>query len=161
MTVNSAPAGGSPEADPGAATVASPAPPSWLWREAALLLASAAQLVTISALVGADSIAATWPALLLAIAPVPLAAAAAFAPVPADLRAAVAGIAVPVAGIAGQVTPTGLFVLPPQARLAAVPASTPGGRHAGGPGRARAGSRDSRLQHPVGRWAERCLVSAE
>jgi hypothetical protein len=92
--------------------VISPAPPSWPWRRAALFLAGAAQLITISALVGADPIPATWSSLLLAVAPAPLAAAAAFAPAPVNLLAAVAGIAVLVAGIAGQLTHTGLFFLP-------------------------------------------------
>jgi hypothetical protein len=75
-------------------------------------LAGAAQLVTISALVGADPIPATWSSLLLAVAPAPLAAVAAFAPGPVNLLAAVAGIAVLAAGIAGQVTHTGLFFVP-------------------------------------------------
>jgi hypothetical protein len=112
MTIDSAPADGSPQAAPGSATVVSPAPPSWPWRRAALFLAGAAQLITISALVGADPIPATWSSLLLAVAPAPLAAAAAFAPAPVSLLAAVAGIAVLVAGIAGQLTHTGLFFLP-------------------------------------------------
>jgi hypothetical protein len=43
-----------------------PAPPSWPWRRAALFLAGAAQLITISALVGADPLAVTWWSLLLA-----------------------------------------------------------------------------------------------
>jgi len=59
-----------------------------------LFLAGAAQLITISALLSADPIAATWSSLLLAVAPAPLAAAAAFAPAPVNLLAAVAGIAV-------------------------------------------------------------------
>jgi hypothetical protein len=111
MTLSSAPPDGSPEVNPGSATVVSPAPPSWPWRRAALFLAGAAQLITISALVGADPIPATWSSLLLAVAPAPLAAAA-FAPAPVNLLAAVAGIAVLVAGIAGQLTHTGLFFLP-------------------------------------------------
>ena len=69
-----------------------PAPPSWPWRRAALLLAGAAQLITISALVSADPMAVTWSSLLLAIAPAPLAAAAAFAPAPVNMLAAVAGV---------------------------------------------------------------------
>src|SRR5262249_3102371 len=77
-----------------------------------LFLPGAAQLITISALVGADPIPATWSSLLLAVAPAPLAAAAAFAPAPANLLAAVAGMAVLVAGIAMQFTHTGLFFLP-------------------------------------------------
>jgi hypothetical protein len=112
MTIDSAPADRSPEAS------RSPAPPSWPWRRTALLLAGAAQLITISALVGADPIAATWSSLLLALAPAPLAAAAAFAPAPVNLLAAVAGIAVMVAGIAGQLTHTGLFFVPALAVLA-------------------------------------------
>jgi predicted ribosomally synthesized peptide with SipW-like signal peptide len=48
------------------------------WLLAAFLLAGAAQLITISALVSADPLAASWSALLLAIAPVLLTAVAAF-----------------------------------------------------------------------------------
>ena len=78
MSIDSAPADGSPEATPQAVTVVSPAPPSWPWRRAALFLAGAAQLITISALVGADPIPASRSSLLLlAVAPAPLAAAAA------------------------------------------------------------------------------------
>jgi hypothetical protein len=112
MTINSAPPDGSPGAGPGSATAAASAPPSWPWRRAALFLAGAAQLITISALVGADPIPATWSSLLLAIAPAPLAAAAAFAPAPVNLLAAVAGIAVLAMGSGGQLTHTGLFFLP-------------------------------------------------
>ena len=101
MTIHSAAPDGSAEAVSGSATVVSPAPPSWPWRRAALFLAGAAQLITISALVGADPIPATWSSLLLAVAPAPLAAAAAFAPAPVNLLAAAAGIAVLAVGIAG------------------------------------------------------------
>ena len=99
----------STDTSPAASQIATPsaAPPSWPWRRAALFLAGAAQLITISALVSADPIPATWSSLLLAVAPAPLAAAAAFAPAPVNLLAAVAGIAVLVAGIAGQITHTG------------------------------------------------------
>ena len=117
MTIGNAPAG-SAEASPAAPVIAPAAPPSWAWRRAALFLAGAAQLVTISALVGADPIPATWSSLLLAVAPAPLAAAAAFAPGPVNLLAAVAGVMVLVVGIAGQVTHTGLFFLPALAALA-------------------------------------------
>jgi hypothetical protein len=112
MSIDSAPAGGSSAASPAAPTVVSPAPPSWPWRRAALLLAGAAQLITISALAGADPIPAAWSPLLLAVAPAPLAAVVAFAPAPVNLLATVAGIAVLAAGIAGQLTHTGLFFLP-------------------------------------------------
>ena len=50
----------------------------------------------------------TWWALLLAIVPAPLAAAAAFAPAPVNRVAAVAGVAVLIAGIAGGI----FFTLP-------------------------------------------------
>src|SRR5580698_378687 len=76
MTAHNAPAGTSPAVS--AATPAHPAtvpaPPSWAWRRGALVLAGAAQLITISALTSADPLAVTWSALLLAIAPAPLAA---------------------------------------------------------------------------------------
>jgi hypothetical protein len=108
MSIDTAPAGSSPEASAAAPAIAIPAPPGWPWRRAALFLAGAAQLITMSALVSADPIAATWSSLLLAIAPAPLAAVAAFAPAPVNLLAAVAGIAVLAVGIAAQVTHTGL-----------------------------------------------------
>jgi flagellar biosynthesis protein FliQ len=118
MTIDSAPADTSPEASPVAPAISPPAPPSWPWRQAALFLAGAAQLITISALVGADPIAASWSSLLLTVAPAPLAAAAAFAPSPMNLLAAVAGIAVMVVGIATQIMHTGLFFVPALAVLA-------------------------------------------
>jgi hypothetical protein len=119
MTIDSAPPDGSPQVSLATPTVASPAPPSWPWRRAALFLAGAAQLITISALVGADPIPATWSSLLLAIAPAPLAAAAAFAPAPVNLLAAVTGIAVLAVGGVAQVTHTGLFFTPALVVLAA------------------------------------------
>ena len=112
MSIDSAPLDSSPEVSSAAPTVASAAPPSWPWRWAALFLAGAAQLITISALVGADPAPATWSSLLLAVAPAPLAAAAAFAPAPVNLSAAAAGIAVLAVGIVAQITHTGLFFLP-------------------------------------------------
>jgi len=101
MSIDSAQAGGSPAASPAATPVVSPAPSSWPWWRAALFLAGAAQLITISALVGAGPVPATWSSLLLAVAP---AAVAAFAPAPVNVLAAVAGIAVLV-GIVAQVAP--------------------------------------------------------
>ena len=112
MTIDSAPPDGSPQVSPAAPTVASPAPQSWPWRRAALFLAGAAQLVTISALAGADPIPATWSSLLLATAPAPVAAVAAFGPAPVNLLAALAGIVVLAAGSVAQVTHTGLFFVP-------------------------------------------------
>jgi hypothetical protein len=108
---------------PLAASVAAPvtpaaAPPSWPWRRAALFLAGAAQLITIADLLGADPVAVTWSSLLLAIAPALLAAAAAFAPAPVNLLAAVAGVVVLVAGIAGQITHTGVLFVPALVTLA-------------------------------------------
>lgn len=95
-----------------------PAPPSWPWRRAALILAGAAQLITISALVGADPLAVTWWSLLLAIAPAPVAAAAAFAHAPVNRLAAAAGVPILVAGIAGGIVHTGLFFVPALVALA-------------------------------------------
>ncbi len=89
-----------------------PAPPSWPWRRGALLLAGAAQLITISALVGVDPLAVTWWSLLLAIAPAPLAAATAYAPAPLNTVAGVAGVVVLIAGIAGGILHIGLFFVP-------------------------------------------------
>ena len=94
-----------------------PAPPSWPWRRAALFLAGAAQLITISALVGADPLAVTWWSLLPGIAPAPLAAAA-FAPAPVNRLAAAAGVLILVAGIAGGILHTGLFFVPALVALA-------------------------------------------
>jgi hypothetical protein len=117
MTTSDAPA--SPAS---ASTAPQPVParraPRRPWRLAALLLAGAAQLITISALVGADPLAATRASLLLAITPAPLAAAALYVPAPVSLLAAVAGMAVLVAGIAGEITHIGLFFLPAVAALA-------------------------------------------
>jgi hypothetical protein len=98
-------------------TAAVPAPPSWAWRRGALLLAGAAQLITISALVGADPLATTWASLLLAIAPAPLAALAAFSPAPVNRFAAVVGAAVLLAGIIGEITHVGVLFLPALAVL--------------------------------------------
>ena len=95
-----------------------PIPLSWPWRRGALILAGAAQLITISALTGADPLAVTLSALLLAIAPAPLAAAAAFAPAPVNRVAAVAAMAALIAGIAGVISHTGLFFVPALAVLA-------------------------------------------
>lgn len=89
------------------------------WLLAALLLSGAAQLVTISALVSADPIPASWAALLLAIAPAPLAALAAFAPALAARRyAALAAALVLLIGLIAQITHTGLFFVPALAAMA-------------------------------------------
>jgi hypothetical protein len=103
MTTHDAPAEPAPvTTTSAAASPPAPAPRSWPWRRTALLLAGAAQLITISALNGADPLAVTWSSLLLAIAPAPLAAAAAFAPAGLNRLAAVVGVLVLIAGIAGE-----------------------------------------------------------
>jgi hypothetical protein len=93
------------------AVPAVPAPPSWAWRRGAFLLAGAAQLITISALIRYDPLPATWSALLLAVAPA-LLAAAAFAPAPVNILAVVAAAVVIIVGGVGQITHTGLFFAP-------------------------------------------------
>jgi hypothetical protein len=85
---------------------------SWAWRRSALLLSLAAQLITISALRGADPPVASWPRILLAIAPVPLAAAAALGPTRWRVLAAAIACAGLVTGIAGGWLPTGVLFLP-------------------------------------------------
>ena len=82
------------------------------WLLGALLLAAGAQLITISALLSADPLAVTWWSLLLAIAPAPLAALAAFAPATVARAAAAAAIVILVAGIVGGILHTGLLFLP-------------------------------------------------
>jgi len=115
MTTPDAPAAVTPAASALTSSVerAVPAPPSWPWRRGALILAGAAQLITISALVTPDyPLAATWWSLLLGIAPAPVAAVAAFAPAPVNLLAAVIGVVVLAAGIAGGLLHTGLLFAP-------------------------------------------------
>ena len=101
-----------------AAAAPSAAGSSWPWLRAALLLAVAAQLITIAALEVADPIPVTWAALLLAIAPAPLSALAAWVPAPVARLAAPLTVVVLVAGIDGQVTHTGLFFVPALAAMA-------------------------------------------
>ena len=103
---------GPPAGNTSAPAAAPPAAGSLPWRRGALLLAAAAQLITIGALESADPITATWAALVLAIAPAPLAALAVFAPAPIARLVAPLTAVVLVAGIAGQVTHTGLFFIP-------------------------------------------------
>jgi hypothetical protein len=118
MSTSSTPAESPAAASLAAPTISPAAPPSWPWRRAALFLAGAAQLITISDLVSAAPIAATWSSLLLAIAPAPVAAAAAFAPAPVNLLVAVAGVAVLVVGVIAQITHIGLFFVPSLVALA-------------------------------------------
>jgi hypothetical protein len=95
-----------------ASTLRERAAASGWWLLGAYILAGAAQLITISALVSVDPLAATWWSLLLAIAPAPLAAAATFAPAPANRLAVAGDLVVMIAGIAGGILHTGLFFLP-------------------------------------------------
>lgn len=82
------------------------------WLLAGLLLSGAAQLIDIAVLTSADRLPASWWALLLAIAPAPLAAVAAFAPPRVARLAVVVAVAVLVAGIVGGITHNGLFFAP-------------------------------------------------
>jgi hypothetical protein len=89
------------------------------WLVAAFLLSGAAQLITISALLSVDPLAPSWSALLLAIAPVLLAATAAYAPAvvarPAVLAAAIAvivGIVGSLASWHSWVSHTGVLFIP-------------------------------------------------
>jgi hypothetical protein len=65
-----------------------------------------------------DPAPATWAALLLATAPAPLTAAAAFAPASVARPAVIIAAAVIVAGIIGTVLHTGLFFAPALLMLA-------------------------------------------
>lgn len=106
-------------------TTASPVPvarrttlsPRRPWLLGALLLAGAAQLITISALLSVDPLAVTWWSLLLAIAPAPVATVAAFAPATLARAATAAAIVIVVVGIVTGVLHTGLFFLPALAAL--------------------------------------------
>jgi hypothetical protein len=88
-----------------------PAPPSWAWMRGALILAGAAQLITISALTSADPLAATWYSLLLGIAPALVVAAAAFAPAPVNLPLAAIASVVLLVGLIAGIAHTGAFFL--------------------------------------------------
>jgi hypothetical protein len=118
MSVTAALTDGITEVSPAVAPAVAPATASWPWRRAALLASIAAQMITIAALNSADPIPPTWAALLLAVAPAPLALAAAFAPAQAARLAATLAVIVLVAGIIGQATHTGLFFLPALAAMA-------------------------------------------
>jgi hypothetical protein len=93
------------------------APGSWPWRRAALLASVAAQMITIGALESVDPIPASWTALLLGVAPAPLALVVAFAPVPVARLAAPLAVVVLVTGMIGQVTHTAVFFLPALAAM--------------------------------------------
>jgi hypothetical protein len=117
ISVKAALADGIAEVKPAGTPDTAPALRSWPWRRAALLASIAAQMITLAALNSADPIPATWAALLLAVAPTPLALVAAFAPARAAKLAAPLAVGVLVVGIIGQVTHTGLFFLPALAAM--------------------------------------------
>ena len=98
-----------------ATSVSAATPSAWsskYWLRGGFLLAGAAQIITISALLSADPLPATWSALLLAIAPAPLAAVAAFTP-PAAARIAVVAAAIAIlVGITGGIGRTGSLFIP-------------------------------------------------
>jgi len=77
MTINNAAANTPGDSRPAIIIITTTTAASRPWRVGAFLLAGAAQLITISALVSVDPLSPTWAALLLAVAPAPLAAAAA------------------------------------------------------------------------------------
>jgi hypothetical protein len=117
VPVTAVPSDGIAEGGAAGAPVAVPAPGSWPWRRAVLLASIAAQLITVTALESADPVPVTWTALLLAVAPVPLALIAAFAPAAVARLAAPLAVVVLVTGMIGQVTHTGLFFLPALAAM--------------------------------------------
>jgi len=100
-----------------ASAVAASAPRSTIlsskpWLRGAFLLAGAAQLVTISALLSVDPLPTIWSALLLAIAPAPLTALAAFTPPLTARPAAIAAAIAMIVGIAGGIGRTGSLFIP-------------------------------------------------
>jgi hypothetical protein len=100
------------------ASSAAPWRNSRFWRRGGFLFAGAAQVITISALISADPIAATWASLLLAIAPVLLAAPGAYLPSrPARLAAVAAPAAVILIGMIGAIHQAGALFIPAFAML--------------------------------------------
>jgi hypothetical protein len=96
------------------ATSATPWRNSRFWRRGGFLFAGAAQVITISALVTPDRpLAATWASLLLAIAPVLLAAAGAYLRSGTARLAAVAAAAVVILiGMIGAIHQAGALFIP-------------------------------------------------
>jgi hypothetical protein len=89
-----------------------PPQPLWRWQQGALYLCVGAQLITISALLGSVPVPATWSSLLLAVAPIPLAALTAFTPVRFARMLAPLTALVLVVGIAGSITHVGWVFVP-------------------------------------------------
>jgi hypothetical protein len=102
------------------AATSEPVSPTRRWRIGAFLLTGAAQIITIASLTYVLHPGVTWAALLLAIAPAPLAAVAAFAPRPIARWAAVVAALVVVAGLAGWATHAGWLFAPALAALVVV-----------------------------------------
>jgi hypothetical protein len=112
MATQNSPAGTATSLPADTSSHAATIPVSKRWLTGAFLLAGAAQLITISALLSQDPIPPTWAALLLATAPAPLAAAAAFTRAPIARLATLVAAVVLIAGIADTVLHTGLFFAP-------------------------------------------------
>jgi hypothetical protein len=92
--------------------------PAIAWLRGALVLAIAAQLITVSALNSPRyPLVANWATLLMAIAPAPLAALTVLAPKRFTRAAILLDIVVLVVGIVGGITHTGLFFVPELAVL--------------------------------------------
>lgn len=96
----------------GATAVRAPAPSIRPWTRGGVALAVAGQLITVAALTSADPIPASWSALLLAVAPAPLALVAVYSRAPVNKLAVVAALVAIIVGGAGQILHTGLFFLP-------------------------------------------------
>jgi hypothetical protein len=90
------------------------------WRRAAFFLTGAAQWITLASLTYLLHPAITWAPLLLATAPVLLAAVAAFAPRSLGRWAVIAAIAVIIAGGAGWITHTSWLFAPALVALVVV-----------------------------------------
>jgi hypothetical protein len=91
--------------------------PAIAWLRGALVLAIAAQMITVSALNSADPLTVSWSSLLLGIAPAPLAALAVLAPTGYRKPAIVLALVVLVVAIIGGIKHTGLFFVPELAVL--------------------------------------------
>jgi hypothetical protein len=113
----------SPPAQPATAepVAAQPAStPTTRWLRAAFLLSGAAQLIIIGSLTYLHHPGVTWAALLLAIAPAPLAALTAFGPRPLARWLAIITALVVAAGLAGWATHAGWLFAPALASLIVV-----------------------------------------
>jgi len=94
-----------------------PVTPTTRWRIGAFLLTGAAQIITIASVTYLLHPRVTWAALLLAIAPAPLAAVTAFGPRPLAKWTAIITALVVIAGLAGWATHAGWLFAPALAAL--------------------------------------------